>query len=374
MRSLLPRLSARHFMALLGAFGLASGCVGGNGSNNTPFPPPTDAGPGGVSVVSFDSGVSDAQGAGEGGINSLCGAADFCGNKGSTPDDEFACATYDAGVGSPFPAIEAGTARPSDASDVSRADGSRLPRDAGADAATDAGDGAADATAPARASDETDATARPTKAALPVPAPSPPLPDAGPRFACQVVRDNSGGPVHQCVPSGFGGVRSPCKSGADCAPSLGCVGSGDTGQCFPYCCEASKVCDPGTFCAERPLLDGSQGKKPLPVPVCTPGEDCALLEPFPCVGDGCSCDDPANTACAVVRADGTRGCVTPGTGKVNDPCPCAAGYYCSQATSSCVKICKTDGIDMRCSPGKCQAAAGFPVGFGLCVGYVPAVQ
>ncbi|HEX4335448.1 MAG TPA: hypothetical protein VH062_06010 [Polyangiaceae bacterium] len=368
MYSLLLRLRARHLLAVLGAVGLSSGCVSGSAADGSPTLSPRDAGLGNVRFVNFDSGLKDVETVGEGGIDSRCGTADFCSKKGSSPDDPLACADYEAGAGPTVPSLEAGAAR-----DASVRDASARSRDAGA--ALDAGDASSpDATAPNGVADRADASEPGAKSALPVPAPLPPLPDAGPRFACQVVRDNSGGPVHQCVPSGLGGNRSPCKSVGDCAPGLACVGTDQTGQCLPYCCQSSTVCGPDTFCAERPLLDASTTGKALAVPVCSPGEDCALLEPFPCVGDGCSCNDPANTACTVVRADGTRGCVTPGSGKVNDRCPCAAGYYCSLATSSCVKVCKTDGMDDRCAPGKCQAAAGFPVGFGLCVGYVPTAQ
>ena len=366
MRSLLHRLRARHVISLLGAVGLASGCVVGNGLDSGPSARTADAGPGGTNVVIFDSGIRDAQVLGDGGIDRHCGSADYCSPRGGNPDDALACAEEDAssaGLEAPDGGLSSGDA-------ASREAGS--PRDAGAEA----GDSSTDASLAHNADPKDASEPSPRKASLPVPAPLPPLPDAGPRFACQVARDASGGPVRQCVPSGLGAAGSPCKSVSDCRAGLACVGQGDTGQCFPYCCAGAGACArrTGTYCADRPLLDGSQGKKPLLVPVCAPGEDCDLLQPFPCMGSGCSCDDPLNTACTVVRPDGTRGCVAPGNGKVNEPCPCSAGYYCSLATSSCVKICKTDGLDERCAPGKCQAAASFPPGFGLCVGYAPSVQ
>jgi hypothetical protein len=353
-------------VTLLGGFALASGCVAGNDAVPGSFVGFREGGLPPLNVVRFDSGVEDAANAGDGGgIDGHCGTADYCGPMGGIPDDPRACSDYDGGVTSGSPKVDAGVA----ASDAAAADAT-----ASRDAGTDVVDGGKDAAL--RSADDLDASSSSKGRGLPVPAPLPPLPDAAPRLACQVVSDNSGGPVRRCLPSGLGGMKSPCNSVSDCAPGFGCVGSNGTGQCFRYCCRTTADCGDGNFCAERPLLDGDsdKNKKPLFVPVCAPGEDCALLEPFPCMGDGCSCDDPATTACAVVRTDGTRGCVVPGTGRVNDACPCAAGYYCSLATSSCVKICKTDGIDERCAPGKCQAAAGFPAGFGLCVGYVPAVQ
>jgi len=359
MRSVFQRLRVPLGVSL--AFAVASGCVARSENALGGFVPLKDAGPGSTTIIVFDSGPRDAQPVSEGGllIDKLCGNADYC-RKG-TPDNPHACDGFGSDSGEPLSRNEAG-GRPVESSGGAR-DASE-PSDAG----QDGGDAGRDA---ANALPEQEGGIR--VRSLPAPEPLPPPPDAGAtRYACQVGRDNSGGPVRQCAPSGSGESGAPCNSAGDCAPGFGCIGAANPGQCFPYCCEASTVCGPGTFCAERPLLDTSHDK-PLLVPVCAPGEDCALLEPFPCTGSGCTCTDPT-TACTVVRADGTRGCVTPGTGKVNDKCPCAAGYYCSLATSLCVKMCKTDGIDDRCDPGKCQAAAGFPTGFGLCVGYAPAVQ
>ena len=93
-------------------------------------------------------------------------------------------------------------------------------------------------------------------------------------------------------------------------------------------------------------------------------------EKYPCTS-GCTCPD--GLACAIV-GDGQTSCVKPGTGKLGDGCPCAPGYFCSHKMSSCVKLCKTSETDVSCAPGQCQAAAGFPDGWGLCVGLTPAVQ
>ncbi|HVW27112.1 MAG TPA: hypothetical protein VHC69_17220 [Polyangiaceae bacterium] len=374
MRSLLHRLCLRHCVCLVGAFGVASGCVAHGGNDGAGFIPVSEAGPptGPTTSTVFEGGARDAQASGEGGLklDSRCGTTDYC--RGSTPDDAHACDGFDADAGGPVRRRDAGESVHFLDASFASSDASSVPRDAGV---VDGGDSGKAAHAPA-VENEGGVRAR----ALPVPGPIPPPPDAGARYSCQVGRDNSGGPVHQCAPAGDGDDGSPCDSSSDCAPGLGCVG-GDAsdptepvtppGQCRHYCCTPSEDCGAGAYCAARPLLDNSK-EKPLLVPVCAPGDSCALLEPFPCV-NGCTCKDPTTT-CTVVRSDGTLGCVTPGTGKVNDKCPCAAGYYCSLATSLCVKICKTDGIDDRCAPGKCQAAAGFPTGFGLCVGYTPAMQ
>jgi hypothetical protein len=357
MRSLFFRLRARHVFCALGAVGMASGCVAGSGLDTGKQPVGMDAGRGKTTFIKIDGGFNDAAPV-DGGkeVDKNCGTVGFCGYRG-IPDDRLACANVDAGTG--------GSISSPDASAVLDAgallDGRASAPDGGL---RDAGDGAPDA----GGADAGDAE---TRALPPVPEPKAPLPDAGPALACQVGRDSAGLPIHECVPSGLGADGSPCASVRDCAAGFACVGE-QTGQCRHYCCSATAQCDgPGTFCAERTLLDGTSNT-PLQVPVCTPGESCGLLEPYPCSAPGCSCPSP--TACAIVRGDGTRGCVTPGPGKLGDACPCAAGYYCSVATKMCLKMCKTDGIDMRCSPGKCQVAAGFPQGFGLCVGYAPSVQ
>jgi hypothetical protein len=70
--------------------------------------------------------------------------------------------------------------------------------------------------------------------------------------------------------------------------------------------------------------------------------------------------------------------VKPGSGRTGEACTasnaCAAGYQCSQALAVCVKTCKTGAPDGTCAPGKCQAAAGFPPEFGVCVGLQPAAK
>jgi hypothetical protein len=363
MRALFLGLSLRQLGAVCGAVVLASGCVAGNDANSLGAPPARDAGASPIQVVAPEGGSQDAGGGVEGGtFDNRCGMSDYCLNHG-TPDDPLACAQYDAGghVGPPYDSGRgAQDARGSKVLDAGAGDGSVI-GSASRDASllADAGDGSPR-----------------VLAQLPIPAPMP-----QPTYACQVGRDNSDGPVHQCVPSGSGAERSPCTEVSDCGPGLACVGPElaeatdgslkDTGQCLHYCCAGAGACGSGTYCADRRLLDGTT-RKPLIVPACAPGEACGLLEPYPCDGAGCSC--PPSTSCTVVSGDGTKGCVKPGKGKVGESCPCAAGYYCSLAASVCVKMCKTDGIDDRCAPGRCQAAAGFPAGFGLCVGYTPAKQ
>ncbi len=361
---------------MFAAFASVPGCASldrnslGNGDN----PRLTDSG---RSIVEVDGGVTDS-GAADATLlrsNPLCGGG-FCFQK--TPDDPNACVEYDGG----------GTPRePPDASHgvggAPSRDAGKPPRDAAADASdgnvhadaatTDAGSvrspardggGGDDGRDASAAPDSRDAGSDPT----PLPAPAP-----AEAYSCQVTRDDYGKPVHQCARAGTAGIAASCKSTADCRPGLACVGRDGVGQCFPFCCDPDTTCgraeggqSPDSFCSERPLVERHATDTPLRVPVCVPTDQCQLL------GGASSC--PSGLACTVVRADGTTSCVEPGKGRFGEPCPCAAGYFCSQRQNTCEKICSTaDGRD-ACAPGKCQATAGFPAGFGLCVGPDPATR
>ncbi len=173
-------------------------------------------------------------------------------------------------------------------------------------------------------------------------------------------------PRAECGPAGDAGEDEVCESSADCAPGLACVGSELAAQCKPYCCRGSDVCEDGSYCAERSLLESLKLGKEVRVPVCVTADGCDLADPYPCSRPDCTCQDP-KTACTVVRADGTTSCVEPGKGKAGEACPCAWEHICSQATGTCLKLCSTLAED-TCSAGKCQASANLPRGYGVCVG------
>jgi hypothetical protein len=144
------------------------------------------------------------------------------------------------------------------------------------------------------------------------------------------------------------------------------VGDVGAGQCLPYCCEGASACAAGTFCTQRPLRGpGVDADSDLVVPVCAPSQQCDLMQPFPCpAGEECSC--PSGQACTAVGVGGAKACVVPGDGVEDDPCPCAAGYFCSQAQQTCLRLCQF-GTE-TCGEGMCHAVGGFPEGWGLCVG------
>lgn len=191
-------------------------------------------------------------------------------------------------------------------------------------------------------------------------------------FGCQI-GDARGTPEAICAPAGEKHINEVCNSASECAPGLGCVlaasgnqGGGEPGPavglCQPYCCgDLEQGCpDPSTFCAPQPMFDAAAGlpdpTTALPVPVCTAIEPCTLL------GTGC----PTDKVCAIVRDDGTAGCVTEGSGALCQPCPCAEGFTCNFGTGTCVKLCDTNASDCPGSGAICQG--GYPGNIGVCVG------
>ncbi len=189
------------------------------------------------------------------------------------------------------------------------------------------------------------------------------------RYSCQVGVRRSAAQA-ACVLSGSGDMDAPCLDGSDCMPGLACVGT-VAGRCRPYCCDhAACGSVKGTHCTTEPLLGvpNVAGKPPV-VPVCLPAVECSLAEDYPCKAQGCTCPD--DTACMVVSDVGTTSCVVPGDGSAGDTCPCKWGHVCSKATNECVKLCQTAAPGDDCGSGRCQATPALPVGWGVCVGYVP---
>ena len=334
--------------------GGAGGCV-----TNCPDSGAFDA------AIDFIQPTSDAEADGTPGpVNPLCGS-------GCVPDDVEACLDFDGGLGSddagPMSdaSVDSGDAGAGDGGDAQ----THVPE--GGDGAPASADGGGDA---GGSSDSgLDAMMKIIDGAVPAPPPSEGMkpsgdePEPGPPFGCHVRRGAAGEPVASCEPAGAGRSGDPCMTSRDCAAGYGCIGADQSGTCRPFCCGDTEACEGGTYCSERPLRDDANGNTMLVVPACVPADDCNLADPYPCpAGQSCTC--PEDTACTIVRADGTTSCVTPGTGGAGDPCPCAAGHICSMATQNCLKICSLNAASPDCGSGKCQATNGFPEGFGVCVG------
>jgi len=267
-----------------------------------------------------------------------------CGAGSCLPDDENQCADY-VPPEPPRGSADAGV-------DVDAGDPSGSPNDAGVLADAGPSDPAIDGsfTQPPR--------------------------QAGPaRFACQLTLSDDG-VARACGVAGSQGAEQACTSSLDCAPGLGCVGPARSGRCLPHCCGVgADSCDPGFYCAERPLRSEALGDADGPlVPVCDRADNCSLGEPENCTGPRCVCGP--DMACSLVRPDGTTACVTlaASPGRAGEPCPCDRGYHCSQATApaTCVKTCDLDGEDAdTCGSGVCQATPVLPEGWGICVGATP---
>ncbi len=199
----------------------------------------------------------------------------------------------------------------------------------------------------------------------PSPSPSPDdaaAPDAGaPASACHVHRSPSG-LRSTCEASGAALLGDACATSHDCGAGLACMGLAGGGSCRPYCCGDPEACPAATFCAPRPLAEDASSPTPLLVPACVPADGCELLHVDAC---------PASLACAIVRADGTTSCVSPGGGRRDESCPCAEGYVCAKSANVCLKLCHTGLGAAECPGGTCQGGSGaFPPGFGVCVGSV----
>lgn len=198
---------------------------------------------------------------------------------------------------------------------------------------------------------------------------NPPREPTARTYSCQVSLTEDSEVERACAPAGQQGLNEACTSSMDCAPGMGCVGPAQGGRCLYFCCGVvSSSCAPGYFCAERPLRVEALGDREAPlVPVCERADNCSLGEPFPCTGERCTCGP--GLACTLINENGTTACLPPGEGMAGEPCPCAAGFVCSQATSTCVKTCDLDDDDATAcgEGGRCQSTPSLPEGWGTCV-------
>jgi hypothetical protein len=212
------------------------------------------------------------------------------------------------------------------------------------------------------------------------PSSSPNAEDAGKpaAFACQVTWEGQS-PKAECTASGAGKMNDACSRSSDCAAGLTCVGTLSIGRCLKYCCvgndacpSASKDSPAGFYCSDEisrdylidhPTADPAELRK---VPVCVAGRGCDPIDPDK---DPSRCD--TGLSCAIVRSDGTTGCVAlpAEAAKEGGSCkdvPCAEGHVCAKTTNVCMKLCHTAKSD-ECVGGVCQGSTNVPAGFGICV-------
>lgn len=179
-------------------------------------------------------------------------------------------------------------------------------------------------------------------------------PPDGSTRTCQLV---AGGDQIQavCAMAGAAAAGDVCTSATACQAGLGCAATDvpDLALCQPFCCSDPETCPSATYC-KRASLIGTQ----FPIPVCAPVTQCQLLN------DAAWCK-PGQT-CAIVRNDGTTSCIDAGQSQADGICPCAAGYTCSNATGTCLKLCHIGGDE--CGKGTCQGGTKpYPADIGFCV-------
>lgn len=170
--------------------------------------------------------------------------------------------------------------------------------------------------------------------------------------------------VAQCMPVGAFNEGEVCMTQGDCGAGLGCaVDPNGNALCRSYCCGDAELCPKNTFCDAQMMKLGDASPSSAAMPVCIPASNCELLNDV----DSC---DPGLT-CTIVRQDGTTSCVVPGAGKLNEACPCAAGFICSKLLGTCLKLCRIGQDNIDCGPNaSCQAGSNayYPAGIGTCVG------
>lgn len=183
-------------------------------------------------------------------------------------------------------------------------------------------------------------------------------------LACRVqpssaeTSNDLGTPV-ACSVAGSGAEGSACMAATDCAAGFDCVGMG---TCRHYCCAGNSECTSQEFCDIQPLATADTTR----IPVCMPIVPCSLASAVVASGmAGSSCPDPNGPpeTCAIVREDGTTGCVEVGDRTAGESCDtghCEAGLVCLGALNArlCYALCDT--MSPQCTaPQTCQG--GLPL-------------
>ena len=176
--------------------------------------------------------------------------------------------------------------------------------------------------------------------------------------AMSVASDGVGLPT-ACSVAGSGAAGAMCTQPTDCAATLDCVG---TGTCRQYCCAGNGQCGPQDFCDIQPLAAATTTKVPVCMPIVTPG--CSLQSALPNPAASATPSCPKGQTCAIVREDGTTGCVEAGDKTAGEPCNtdhCAEGLVCLGALNArlCYALCITTESGECPSPMTCQG--GLPL-------------
>ncbi len=169
-----------------------------------------------------------------------------------------------------------------------------------------------------------------------------------------------------CSVAGAGTAGDTCTAATDCAAGYDCTGSG---TCRHYCCAGNAQCAghdagvPEEFCDIQALATATTTKVPVCMPIDNPG--CSLRSALSNAPTGAPppyCEK--GQTCAIVREDGTTGCVEAGPQTAGEACNtdhCADGLVCLGALNArkCYALCLTSGSGACPSPMTCQG--GLPL-------------
>jgi hypothetical protein len=174
----------------------------------------------------------------------------------------------------------------------------------------------------------------------------------------------------QCEPAGAGGDGAPCTSTTECGAGFACMtavnseSNKSVGACRATCCNGKCESSTGVG-AKAACLLGAVLNSTQQLPVCVAVRACRLLVSKDCA-DG--------ETCAVVRNDGTTGCVSTGPQGVGDSCEfgnCARGSIClgEFGRRTCLLLCSEETLP--CPDGR-RCVWGEPLlpdrNAGVCVG------
>ena len=165
----------------------------------------------------------------------------------------------------------------------------------------------------------------------------------------------------RCQPAGSAADGDPCVEWTDCGPGLLCA----TGVCRRLCCgDDWSACEPDQSCFRDLLVGIGDAGVPAGVGVCTPVDDCSVLDPE-------ACQDLPGGGCALVDPRGKQACVLNAVAEAGDACSearrCSTGLACLGGL--CRRLCRAEvGGEPGCArhEGTCVHFRRDPPGVGEC--------
>lgn len=172
--------------------------------------------------------------------------------------------------------------------------------------------------------------------------------------------------VSSCFDAGPQQLGTACDGANACVTGLACV----AGRCRKLCCAGDwTVCDEGESCYTE-FLDPLAGDDvPTGAWVCSPVDDCDVLDPEAC--------DELGGDCKLVDARGSTACVPKTPGALGEPCSAASGRLCGRGllcvgkpgAEKCIRLCRAEACGEPSCPtseGTCVHFDRDPLGVGEC--------